>query len=240
MSPSQKATVTSTSKKGYDVSFPQCGQELPTDGSFMVVGVNGDHPNTPNPCFKDEMQLAKKLPGIGKIPGAMIYATAANPSEDIAQVSSWPAAGKNTYGACAHNDTAACSYEYGAARAQADLKTIDEKNLKGQRIFIDVEPEYSWAGLDTHAKQPALEQRENRAALEGMVNTFEQQGMKVGVYSNAATWEQVVGEPNATTPLDKLTVWMMGNTCNSSFTGGDVLMTQQAQAAGGIDTNTPC
>ena len=47
---------------GYDVSWPQCGRALPSDGDFRIVGVNGGRPYTDNDCLAEQYGWAKGAP----------------------------------------------------------------------------------------------------------------------------------------------------------------------------------
>ena len=45
---------------GYDVSFPQCGQALPSAYvGFVIIGLNDGRPFTGNPCFNQQWSWAK-------------------------------------------------------------------------------------------------------------------------------------------------------------------------------------
>ena len=43
---------------GYDVSHPQCGEDLPDAPAFAVVGVNGGLATRPNPCLAEQLAWA--------------------------------------------------------------------------------------------------------------------------------------------------------------------------------------
>jgi GH25 family lysozyme M1 (1,4-beta-N-acetylmuramidase) len=57
VTPSWQGTLDNS---GYDVSFPQCGQQL-SDASvgFAIIGVNYGRPFTANPCFATQWQWAR-------------------------------------------------------------------------------------------------------------------------------------------------------------------------------------
>ena len=48
---------------GYDVSHPQCKKQLPADGGFAIVGVNGGHPFSTNKCVGEQLKWALKKTG---------------------------------------------------------------------------------------------------------------------------------------------------------------------------------
>lgn len=48
---------------GNDVSYPQCGQALPSGQAFDIVAVNEGLPNNTNPCLADEISRAQLASG---------------------------------------------------------------------------------------------------------------------------------------------------------------------------------
>src|SRR5947199_8391897 len=47
---------------GYDVSYPQCGNALPDNPLFGIVGVSGGLASGRNPCLAAECTWASKAP----------------------------------------------------------------------------------------------------------------------------------------------------------------------------------
>jgi hypothetical protein len=222
-------------KLGNDVSFPQCGQQLPEVQSFVVVGVNGQLPNAMNPCFSQEFSWAKQAKGNTDMPKASVYSTAANPGDQ--HVGDWPNTGANKYGTCEGADDQACAYEFGKFLVDLDVKHISPETPKGMKWLIDVEAEYSWESNQAH----------NRAELEGMAETLKQKGADVGIYSSAAAWSHIAGEVPHTSSLHGLDVWMLGGhseqeataLCNeTAFTGGSIVLAQFVTS--GIDADVAC
>lgn len=245
---------------GYDVSFPQCVEIPDTDvdqditndvqvlttfkpkaSKFTVVGVNGELPSLFNPCFKDQLSRAAEAIGEANKLDISTYVTAANPGNEpgengAAHIKNWPKSGENRYGACDNEDDSACAYEYGRTRAEADLQRIPGWLA---RVWIDVEPEYSWS------KKTA-----NHADLEAMVEAFEAQGKQVGIYSSPEIFSNIVGKVPKDSSLYGLDNWMLGateiggaqaNCAIKSFNGGNVVMAQAAAIeAGEVDRNVIC
>ena len=56
--PASAATAIS-SGPGIDVSWPQCGQTLPKQPAFAIVGVNNGLANNTNPCLASQFAWAK-------------------------------------------------------------------------------------------------------------------------------------------------------------------------------------
>ncbi len=231
--------VEATEAIGYDVSFPQCNTQLPPAGSFTIVGVNEYLPTFPNPCFPELAQWAEGATGDTSQPALAVYATAANPAAE--DVPTWPQAGENMYGDCSGEDSQACAYQYGQDRIINNLQTIAPRQASGLKWWIDVEPEYSWeTGGDG--------QQRNRAVLEGMVQTLQEQAAEVGIYSSPSIWQEIVGQTPADSSLNGLGIWMQGgqdleqaraNCDTPSFTGGPVVIAQAA-TEGYLDRNVIC
>src|SRR6476659_8922094 len=49
-----------STSRGYDVSYPQCGQPLPSSALFGIVGVNNGIVYTANPCASTELAWAQQ------------------------------------------------------------------------------------------------------------------------------------------------------------------------------------
>lgn len=114
--------------RGYDISWPQCNQQprLPDSASVAIIGLSGTLANNFNPCFKAQMGQAKQL--IMSKDNISVYVNTANPGSEPG-ISDWPKSGETPYGTCDGRDTAACAYEYGRERAEAD-SNICKKTLR--------------------------------------------------------------------------------------------------------------
>lgn len=219
---------------GYDVSYPQCGQQLPGQADFAVIGVNGTVANTFNPCLAAELAWARR---IGIPPDKIaLYVHVAEPGDGVAD---WPKSGSTPYGNCDGGDTEACSYEYGKERADGDIGYLQSIQAAPapKTIYLDVETDYSW-DPDT---------ANNRAAMEGMTGELQRTGATVGTYSDAAQWEQIAGTVPPDSSLYALPVWLLGarsvagaedNCKQPSFTVGPVVLTQIL--GGPLDMDVAC
>lgn len=236
---------------GYDVSHPQCGQTLPTDPAFAVVGVNGGTAVKANPCLSAQLRWADGSTGaVGVQPPVQLYLNTANPGQVLDQVTTWPTSGINRYGSCDGSNSAACSYEYGVQRATYSVRSIFgpaaaaaglPTGVSAYTWWLDVESGNTWQTGSTAALA------RNRATLEGMADFLTSSGGRVGLYSTGSQWRQVVGMVPSTSTLSPLRSWLAGSTSLSGailtcarvpLARGPVVLSQYV--AGGLDRDRSC
>jgi hypothetical protein len=73
---------------GFDVSYPQCGEALPSGQAFGIVAVNEGLPNNTNPCVADEISWAQVSAGGSRQPRASLYVNTADPGNH--GIADWP------------------------------------------------------------------------------------------------------------------------------------------------------
>lgn len=220
---------------GTDVSFPQCGRQLPADpGALAIVGINGEVANVPNPCLHEQLEWVRAS---GK--PLMYYVNPSNPvGEDVP---SWPKQGSTPYGDCDGSQKPACSYQYGMERIVQDVtQFLDVDRLAdGTMVFIAVEHSFSWANQGPRAiTDVAAAHASNLATIEGMSKAIQDYGAQPGIYSTGNDWRELMGRDVVRGDrLYGVPVWMRGaaskaalpDTCRQpSFTGGRVVMAQVA------------
>lgn len=240
---------------GYDVSWPQCGAQLPGGQAFAIVGVNKGLANNTNPCLAAQLQWAWASKGGTSQPPVALYVNTANPG---LAGSWWPTSNSypdasaspvpNPYGTCTGGNDAACAYIYGYAKAYDDATARGVANPASYFWWLDVETGNSWQKNTTA----------NRADLEGMVRYFKQVlgAAGVGIYSTGYQWAQIVGTVGAVTSatitpapstLNGLPSWLAGattlsgaqrNCAATSLTGGRVTVTQFT--ANSLDNDYAC
>lgn len=241
--PTVTPTPTPVTKLGNDVSYPQCGQVLPSGAGFGIVGIDDGIATTTNPCLSTELLWAEQSLGTQNQAKVQLYVNTGNPGT----AGQWPSsntdpAGNNTsnpYGTCDGSVNDACSWQYGWNRAVDDVqnKFIPAAQSAGvdanpgdYPLWLDVETANSWnSGSDA-----ALEQ--NRVDLEAMVTYFQSRGITVGIYSTSYMWSTIVGSVPSSSNLNGLRTWLPGATdqssaqsnCSSSSltSGGSVTITQ--------------
>ncbi len=235
---------------GFDVSYPQCNDELPATFAFAIVGVNGGRVYSGNPCLVigedgDAAEGAGQLAWAGM--DAQLYANTANPGPQLSQY--WPT-GQTSPRVCSDDDpdSASCAYNYGwnaaadsyarAVAAYVELGWADPGATRtpvANTWWLDVETANSWRA------DPML----NVAALNGAVDLLESMDVEsVGFYSAPRMWQAITG---GTDTFADHPSWVAGASTlqealavcrGDGFTGGPVTMAQFFQ--GGFDANITC
>ena len=209
---------------GYDVSHPQCDAELPERADFVVVGVNGGLATRPNRCLVQQLEWAADVTDAdGDQPAVQVYLNTANPGELRQLVTTWPTDGDTPYGECTGDNSTACSYAYGRARAEFSVEEFFAPAARAAgldddpadvRWWLDVETMNTWqsgSGQSGSGQAGSGQARDrNRAALEGMADELESLGAEVGLYSTGYQWRQIVGEVERSSPLYSLDSWLAG------------------------------
>ncbi|SFE15853.1 hypothetical protein [Blastococcus tunisiensis] len=242
----------SSTTVGYDVSYPQCGTELPRDRAFAVVGVNGGLSTRANPCLQDQLTWAWNSSGeVDGQPPAQLYLNTANPGELIDRITTWPTDGWTPYGSCDGTNSMACSWEYGWERAQNSVLSFFVPAARAAQLdsqparytwWLDVETMNTWQQGSDEARA------RNRATLEGMAGYLLSRDAEVGVYSTGYQWSRIVGEVDDDSVLAGLDSWLAGSltldqareACEQDplLPGGEVVLSQYVRD--GLDHNTSC
>ena len=237
---------------GYDVSYPQCGTSLPRDRAFAVVGINGGLSTRGNHCLAAQLTWAWGSSGVVPTqPRAQLYLNTANPGEVRAQVTTWPTTGQTPYGACDGGNSAACSWQYGWARAQNSIDSFFTPAARTARVdsrpstytwWLDVETMNTWQSGSADALA------RNRATLEGMASYLLAGGGRVGIYSTGQQWSQIVGTVPASSNLAGRDSWLAGAATPTDaqtaclkpalVPGGRVTLAQYVR--GDLDRNQSC
>lgn len=219
---------------GIDISYPQCGKTVPKTQAFGVVGVNGGLATTTNPCLKDQLIWASKSLGGTPQEKIQLYVNTANPGG--LNTPSWPTSNtpNNPYGLCDGSDSIACAWQYGWNRASEDI--TDRFVPAAKQAGVSASPStYTW-WLDVETmntwKPPtsSFNTRSNATVLEGMTSHFQSVGGRVGLYSTAYQWSQIVGDSvSGGSNLIGLKNWRPG--------GANLSTAKQACAAAPLTSN---
>lgn len=232
-----------SARDGYDVSYPQCGSALPSDGGFAVVGVDGGRPFDPNPCLAELIAWANTK---GK---PAYYVNTANPGPKLSAY--WPL-GQTSPRHCTRSrpDSEACAFNYGwnaakdsLRRAKAAARSVGAPTVLRATWWLDVETHNTWESLEYGETRKYL--RNDAAVLAGMRALLKRRGVdRVGVYSTVHQWQRITGGAS----LGRAPIWYAGvgsrreavRHCRPrfSFTGGRIRLAQYAH--NGFDANVRC
>jgi hypothetical protein len=246
------ASAAAPTQVGYDVSYPQCGENLPNARAFAIVGVNGGLSTRANPCLSTQLAWAWKSNGsVDSQPPAQLYLNTANPGEVIDQVTTWPTSGSTPYDSCDGTNSLACSWQYGWERASNSVLSFFVPAAREARVdgrpstytwWLDVETTNTWQSGSPEA------QARNRATLEGMTAYLLSRGGTVGIYSTNQQWAQIVGNVPSGSNLAGRPSWLAGSNSLSDARsdcrdpaltpGGRVTLTQYIVK--GLDRNHAC
>jgi hypothetical protein len=233
---------------GYDVSYPQCGNPLPTNVAFGIVGVNRGIVFSPNPCL-GAGSSPSQLAWAGGVQ-AELYANTGNPGPALS--SHWPN-GQTSPRDCntaesPGADTLNCAYDYGWNAAGDSYQTAVRAFISlglapsgatatptANTWWLDVETGNSWRSdvtLNVAALQGAVAYLESAAAAD------------IGFYSTQQQWNQITGGSSAFSGYPS---WVAGatsarqariNCSGSAFTGNVVSLAQYF--AKGFDADLRC
>lgn len=215
--------------RAYDVSWPQCGETLPSSADAAIVGVNGGKPYEENPCLAEQYAWAARATG-----QPAFYMNTANPGT-ASRVVDWYDQ-KTPKASCSRSDEAACAYNYGFNAAKHAFATAQARTGAAGRHswWLDVETTNSWSG------DRAL----NLADIVGSIEFLRSQKVPVGVYSTGYQWGVITGGAR----LPQLPNWVAGArngdeaarwcSADRSFTGGPVNLVQWVEHD--LDHNALC
>lgn len=241
--------------KGYDISYPQCGnrnlKKLPTDHYFGIVGVNGGTAASQNPCLAEQLAWANKAKTYANQPKVQLYVNTANPADGVDGYTgyNWPTNGENDrYGACTGAYDLACSWQYGWNRS-AETASYFVSKAGNTGISTSVGDYTWWLDVETMNSWQPSNLALNTAALEGFAAYYQSQGAKVGLYSTSYQWGVITGSTvSSDSNLNNLSSWLAGaanlssaiSKCNEAplTAGGTVTLAQYVVK--NLDNNHSC
>lgn len=172
---------------GGDVSWPQCppglgipekrtlGLPMPVDAAeFVVIGLTNGPGFTVNPCIADQLAWVRQRRLL-----VSAYAVLSSPYGDqlARHGGQGPYDGGTALGAMRN---------VGYQQARAAIATMQRTGLRTPIVWLDVEPvpSFDWSG----------DQQANAAVVEGAARGYTDAGYRVGVYSTAYLWAEIVGD----------------------------------------------
>ena len=215
--------------RAYDVSWPQCGERLPSQADAAIVGVNGGKPYEENPCLAEQFAWATRATG-----QPAFYINTANPGPGSRAVD-WYGQ-QSPKSSCSRSDEAACAYNYGYNAAKHAFAVAQARTGAAARHswWLDVETTNSWSG--DHSL--------NVADIVGSITFLRSQNVPVGIYSTGYQWGAITGGAR----FPEVPNWVAGarngdeaaQWCSPqrSFTGGPVTLVQWVEHD--LDHNALC
>ena len=244
------SSSTPSTSLGYDISFPQCGGNLPASVGFGVVGVNNGHPFSANPCLARELQWASTtLTG-----NPEFYVNTANPGPS--DTSNWPTSQQSPQ-ICLGANSVPCSFDYGWNAAQGSYQNAVSAETQigasspgaaatAARWWLDVESGNAWQTIRISTGPTPAAFANDDAVIQGELAYFNSIGVaSVGIYSTTSQWKGLMGVTGSTFATTK--VWIPGyatlasaqsGCAATSFTGGRVAMIQYPSI--GLDGDYQC
>lgn len=160
--------------KGYDISFPQCPQNFPSDTyDFGIIGVNGGKSFTGNPCLFDESVWARKAHR-----QASLYMNTNYPSGSTEKLGLF-----GPLGNCSENDMRCQAYNYGYNAAKDAYEYALSQLTSSSIWWLDVETANTWSD-DTQF---------NVRVVQGAIDYFSSAQIQVGIYSTKRAWRSIMG-----------------------------------------------
>jgi hypothetical protein len=225
----------SSTPTGNDVSYPQCGSQLPSGPAFAIVGVNGGLANDENPCLGPSSSYQSELAwaatstvGGTSQPNVQLYVNTADPGNTYngTLISDWPTSSmtQDPYGNCTNTtvtissgtytvgeNSDACAWQYGYNMATQDTGWFTSAADAINSVSVpDTASSYQW-WLDVEtANSWQSDQTMNVADLEGMVAALAGAPL-IGIYSTSSQWDTITGgTPPSSSSLYKLAQWVPG------------------------------
>lgn len=217
-------TALADGTSGYDVSYPQCGQTLPSGRpDVAIVGVEGGRSFTKNPCLAEQFH----------------WAGANGHHYELSINTSFPAGSKIHHGdtgpkgTCQPEDWACRAYNYGFNNAEFAFQYAQSQYAVADTWWLDVETANSWND------SAAL----NAPVIQGAVDSLRAHQLHVGIYSIPPMWQQIAGSYSVDVP--KWVVRLRGSAptpsycaAENGFGGGMVALVQVT--GGALDEDYLC
>ncbi|MBN3499751.1 VCBS repeat-containing protein [Arthrobacter pascens] len=173
------------SLRGHDISWPQCptavggfGLPLPPASSqFVVIGLTKGLPFTENPCLASQLKWATD----NRKP-AQAYTMAAFPT--AAQLATY-----RTQGPWSSATRAGQLSNVGYAEARFAIASLVKTGFAPRVVWIDVEPRPA----QPWPTATAVQQRENRYLIEGLMRGLRDARYSYGLYSFTSGWASITG-----------------------------------------------
>ena len=182
---------------GYDISWPQCGDPMPSVGSFAVIGVNGGAPFSGNLCLTDQYAAAPR-----SAPPSLYVNTGYEESYRYEITSGCRRQAHSISG----SDLEREAWAIGCSEAETSVNYAYALGASSISMWwLDVEIINKWS------TDLAL----NRFTLQGAVTRLTQTDLPVGIYSSEPMWLEITGVLAA--PGNLSAEWNAAGSCAAPF-----------------------
>jgi hypothetical protein len=232
---------------GYDVSYPQCGVTLPSDGAFDIVGVGAGRPFTINGCLSSEYAWA----GASSFAPSLYVNTgyAGAYGRDITKYCSSHApsglAATARAGGSSKQGGGGSSllqaWEIGCSEADTSIgaSASETATTTPEMWWLDVETSNSWSSSSPKLNSETLQGLADRLhGADGMTAAPSATGY-VGVYSDGSMWARIDG----TQPVSGIDgAWNAadGNNCPEFLSTTTGASTWLQQSVSTLDEDSHC
>lgn len=176
---------------GYDVSWPECGGNMPAGSSIAIVGVDDGHPFSQNPCFGQELAWAQPASQQG------LYMVVDSPigwtSPHVLQYAYHGPAGD-----CTADQYACLSFNWGYNAATYAVQWAESQGATTSHWWLDTELPTSTSidppGADCYAPNFwVCDPTYNAIVIDAAASVLHSYGKQVGVYSTKSQWQSITG-----------------------------------------------
>jgi len=176
---------------GYDISWPECGGPMPPASSIAIVGVDGGHPFSQNPCLPQETAWAQSAKTRAQY--MVLDSPIGFTSPHVLEYAYHGPAGD-----CTASDFACQTFNWGWNAANADLQNAAAVGATSNQWWLDIElpTQSSIDPSGPHCYDPNFwicDQKLNSIVVVAATAALTAHGKHVGVYSTKQQWQAITG-----------------------------------------------
>ena len=229
-----------TSRGGYDVAQPNCGETPP--GGFAIVGLGGGRPFTTNTCLSTEWKWATT--NASTTPGPALYFNTGYSGaygRDVTSKNCGTYAGPSLTKVSKHDQsTYAQAWEIGCSESAYAAAVASKGGETPSMWWADIETGNSWSTNKTV----------NGYAVDGISYGMHEIARSTsgfwGVYSYPSAWDKIVGSSGFTVTPAFEGDWgpLLGcgtaTSPTTGFSGAPVWIVQGGTSSDGVDRDKGC
>ena len=188
---------------GYDISWPECGGAMPPPSSIAIVGVDGGHPFSQNPCLQQETAWAQSATTRAQY--MVLDSPIGFTTPHVLEYAYHGPAGD-----CTATEYACQTFNWGWNAANADLQNAAAGGATSDQWWLDIELP-TQGSIDPSGPQCytpnfwICDQKLNSIVVIAATAALTLHGKHVGVYSTRKQWQAITGGLNLGLPT-----WIAG------------------------------